>query len=182
MMPARLATLSCLALLLPAVAPPARAAEAPFPLKTPLTLSAAGGATIQTPAWKPSRPATADTAIFEHVGPPSEPVYVLVATIEEGPGSPVDWAAVRDNMVAEAAKGDAKLKLELDGPFRGALGWSGQRMKGTLVSDGATLQVTVVSLVRQGRLLTISVLSSKESPLAKPLAERVAATAKTASE
>ncbi len=177
-MPTRLALLACFALLAPTAAPPARAAAAPFPLKTPVTLPAAGGATIQTPAWKPSRPATADTAVFEHVGAPGEPVFVLVATIEEGPGAPVDWAAVRDNMAAEAAKADATLTLEVAGPFRGALGWSGQRMKGTLKSGGATLQVAVVSLVRQGRLLTISVLSSKDSPLAAPLAERVAATAK----
>lgn len=179
----RLATLVLPALLLLAPLPQsARAAEAPFPLKTPLTLSAAGGATIQTPAWKPSRPTSADTAILEHVGAPAEPVFVLVATIEEGPGSPVDWAAVRDNMAAEAAKGEAKLVLELSGPFHGALGWSGQRMTGTLQSGSETLQVAVVSLVRQGRLLTISVLSSKASPLAAKLAQRVATTAKTTAE
>lgn len=161
-----------------------QAAAQKFPLKNDLKLEA--GATFKVPEWKESRAATPNVAVLEHDATKAgDGFYVLMLTVEDGPkgAGKVDWTKVRDNMVKAAKESKAKLKLKLAGDWTKAAGFVGQRMSGSLVTkaEKKPLTVELVGLIKDGKLITICVLTGKKLADAVELIESVAETTKLGS-
>ena len=60
-------------------------------------------------------------------------------------------------------------------------GFAGQRMSGTLKSQGRSLAVEIVGLVKDGKLVTVSTLTGKRMQDAIDLVQEVAATTRLSS-
>ncbi len=155
-------------------------ADAMTPAKA-FELSGQGGVAFQIPAWKESGVARADVAVFEHDARTKggDDFYLLMVTIEAGPTGTgkVDWEGIRANIANEAKKNKADVGLKLDGEFKSAAGFRGQKMSGTIATKAHTMTVALVALVQSGKLVTVSVVSGKAGAGAK-LAADVANTSK----
>lgn len=134
--------------------------------RQPLKLEALGGAVIDIPAWRAVRHESG-VAIYEQLPDPAtqRPYYVLVCTIEEGPpkGQPIAWDKVRDNIVQSASKNQRALTLEVKDAFTGAATFEGRRFLGELKasSPDKKVQVELVALAKDGKLVTIGIVSDK---------------------
>jgi len=171
------ATLGLLAGALVLAAPPG-ASAAPA-LDRSLSLAAHGGVTVQVPAWEVLREADA-AAVLEQAPDPAQrrPFYVLLVAVEEGPGDEaVPWEAIRDNIVEAAGRKGRSLELAIEAPFDRARGFAGRIMRGTFRGEGERrVAVQLATLVRDGRMVTVSVVSESPTDAARAILEAVAAT------
>lgn len=164
-----------------ALAGDARAA-APLPLEHTVALTAAGGASVRTPDWTSVRQDAA-LAILEQLPDPAQkrPFYVLVVTVEPmatASGEPVPWEKIRDNIVAAAVKKGRPMSLELGPAFTAAEGFAGRVMSGRAqTAASAEVRVDVVALVKEGRLVTVSVVTDAEFGGGAAMAAMIGATA-----
>lgn len=151
-------------------------------LKNEMKLTARGGVVFNTPNWKASRHDT-EVAVLERPAKAdgSEPFYVLMLAIEEGPAADkVDWEAVKKNITEAANDGDAKLTLALGDDFGGVEGFAGKRFSGALEAQQRKLAIEILCLLRDNKLVTVSVLTGKQEAAAGELLEAVAKTTKLA--
>lgn len=164
-----------------AIALAAHAQPAAEPVE--VRLDALGGAALKVPAaWKEVR--KDDKLIVREQSPDpatKAPFYVLLASIEEGPpvGAPdsaapgVPWLKVRDNIVEAAQKGGRKVRLDVGDAFKGPAGFEGRRLQGELEGAPAAgapagtpprkVAIALVALVKDGKLLTIGLVSEPGS-------------------
>ena len=63
-------------------------------------------------------------------------------------------------------------------PWSKTPGFKGRRMLGTLKTKGKKMVVQLISMVQQGRLVTVTLLTAKDTPAANKLIESIAAAAK----
>jgi len=144
-------------------------------------LAGQGGVTFQIPPWAEKRTAP-DVAVFEHDARAKggDDFYLLMLTVEAGPTGTgkVDWEAIRKNVMVEAAKNKAQVVLEAKEDFKGAAGFAGKRMAGTITSKGQIMSVELLALVQKGKLVTVTVVSGKAGANSQKLAADVAKTAK----
>ncbi len=173
-----LASLTLVVALAALVAGTAARAQADRPKPTnEVALTGHGGVTFKVPAWKETRK-EAELAVFEQVT--AAEVSLLVVSIEKGPGQgeAVDWELVRKNIVEAAGETGGKLALTVGEAFEGAPGFQGRRMSGQLETGEAKLGVALVALVRDGRFVSVSVLTLPEDRDGAELAGDVGATVK----
>jgi hypothetical protein len=163
-----------LALLVPGLA----RAEVP-PLTAEVVLTAQDGARVKVPAWSRVREDAA-VHVLELAPDRDRVFYVLMVAIEPGPtGEKIDWQRVLDNIQASASKSGRTLSLALGGAFAGAPdGFEGRTMRGTFEDPAAEkrVEIALVTLVKDGRLVTISLVSEKVDEDARAILDAVAAT------
>lgn len=144
-----------------------------------LTLSGQGGVTFLAPQWKRARSEEA-VAVLERAADVEArtPFAMLLMAVEQGPArtDEVDWARIRDNVVAAAKETGSTLELELGTDYVGAEGFSGKRLRGTLKAGERRVAVEMVALVAQDLLVTVSGVGPADGAEVGPLVERVAAT------
>lgn len=174
-MNARVTTLLLLSLLL--AAPFVRAQSEP--LTKTLTLEARGGVTLTAPEWKQSKDDDA-VAVLERAAEKDRSFAMLVVAVEEGPGKvdSIDWDRIQSNIATAARETGSDLTLELGSDFGDAAGWKGKRLSGILKANEREVAVEMIALVKEGVLVTVSVLGPKDGKEAAPLAGEVAKTAK----
>ena len=174
----KLAVPSSLLLLLLA----ATAAAQPIPeLSQAVRVTAQGGATLKAPAWKSVRSDEA-VAVLEQAPDPTQkrPFYVLMVAIEEGPsaGVAVPWDKIKENVVTAATRTGRSLSLELGDVWAGAPGFEGRYMSGSFRgSDEQQVGLELLALVKDGKLLTVSLVSQEVTADTRALLQAVAATA-----
>jgi hypothetical protein len=154
-------------------------ADNTYPLRKNVKLEALGGAAFKVPDWTISGPQKENLVVLKTnkvKGP--EGFFILMVTIEKGPKGPVDWKKVANNTKAAAKKRGARLTLKVGANWTGLAGATGKEMSGTLKSKGQLMVVNLLSLVKSGRLVTVAVLCSKQSKVAKRLVESVARSTK----
>jgi len=154
-------------------------ADSPYLLRKSVKLEAFGGASFKVPEWTISGPRKENLVVLKTnkvKGP--EGFFILMVTIEKGPVGAVKWNNVAENTVAAAKKRGAILRLKIGSKWTGLKDANGKRMSGTLKSKGQTMAVSLVSFVKAGRLVTVSVLCSKRSKAAMSLVEGVARSTK----
>ena len=150
-------------------------ADAAHPLKKTLRLDAHGGCQFKVPNWTISGPKKDHLAVLKTnkvKGP--EGFYILMLTVEKAPTGKVVWEEVRKNVVAAATKGGASLLLTLGADWTETKGFTGKRMLGVLTAKGRKMIVQVISMVSEGRLVTVSLVSKQETSPANRLIGAIA--------
>ena len=154
-------------------------ADSTYALKKELRLEAHGGCTFKVPNWTVSGPKKDNLAVLKTSKVKGDAGYfILMLTIEKVPPGSVKWESVRKNVQEAAKKGGAELLLTLGDPWSKTPGFKGRRMLGTLKTKGKKMVVQLISMVQQGRLVTVTLLTAKDTPAANKLIESIAAAAK----
>jgi len=147
-------------------------------------LTALGGARLKAPAWKPVEVTDeAAVQVLEQAPDPSQkkPFYVLMVAIEQGPavGAEVPWDKILANIIQAATQKGRSLSLELETEaWKGAEGFEARYMSGSFRGTGdQQVGLELLALVKDGRLLTVSLVSDEVTDDTRAILEAVAATA-----
>jgi len=150
-------------------------------LTNDVNLSAEGGVSFKTPAWRVEKSEAAPAVLARAPDNAKKLGFgLLVLAIEEGPESTegLDWSRVRDNIVAAAKATGSGLALEVGDPFQSAKGFSGRLMTGTTKVGERTVKVEMVALAAPKVLVTVSSVGRSDDSGVAGLAASVAATAR----
>ena len=161
------------------VAAGASAQPAPPALEQEVRLATLGGLVVKAPAWKVSRRDDA-VAVLEQAPDPAHkrPFHVLMVALEAGPApGPIPWEKIRDNVVTAATKSGRSLSLELGDAWPGAPGFEARYLSGSFRGAGdERVALELLALVKDGRLVTVSLVSEAQTPDTRSLLDAVAAT------
>ncbi len=154
-------------------------AEVPYPLKTTLRLDGHGGCTFKVPDWTVSGPKKDNLAVLKtNKVKGSEGYFILMLTVEHVPAGTVDWNKVRQNVQAAAKKGGAELLLTLGAVWTKTPGFTGRQMLGVLTTKGKRMVVQLISMAQAGRLVTVTLLTAKETKVSQKLLQAIASAVK----
>ena len=147
-----------------------------IPLRSKVELTAQGGVQFKAPKWIVTGPQKPDVAVLRNdklkgQGAP----LLLMLSVEQGPKATPDWNVIRKNIVDAARENKTSLKLSLKEDFNGVPGASGKRMVGSLIEESEILSVQLIALYKEGRLATVTLVSTPAEGDGQDLVGEVAA-------
>lgn len=144
-----------------------------------LTLKAAGGATVSAPEWSVTK-STDAAIVLEQAPEPARaiPFHVLMFSVEKGPqpGDPIDWDTIRDNIKKSAEKAGRTLELGLGDKFKEVAGFEARIMTGRYRDQDQSIGFELISLVKEGRMVTVALVSQTPNDKTRAMLVQVAKT------
>ena len=146
---------------------PAALAQSPDPTTEnarPLILEAEGGVRFQAPAWRASRHESS-LAVLEAPGTTTgdDPIgfHMMLFAIERCAANPqrITWEEVRKNIVDAASVEGNMLTLDAGKPWTGLEGFVGRMMTGTMQAGAHRINVVLVAVAAQGKMITVTSLT-----------------------
>ena len=95
-------------------------------------------------------------------------------SVEQGPKTTPDWNVI-ERISSTLPERIRPLKLSLKEDFNGVPGASGKRMVGSLIEESDILSVQLIALFKEGRLATVTLVSTPAEGDGQDLVGEVAA-------